>query len=666
MANAIISSYLADKTVPVDKRRAAAEALNNGSIDEAGAMHGITAKYGNKYGSIPKAESAASQVGSFLGHAAGNALSAAPSIATNFLKGQAEVGRNMSPEFQASLATQNAASADKWNSDLSREQAAGKKAASVGQILPATIPKQGSTTGETLTPGTEDYIKAKEGIASSMQSASDAQNPVLSFATKTAGAMGNAISSAGQGLGDMATAGSDTVKMASGFGKVANAIPGVIGAPVSAGLSMTPQLVQDAANTLTQVPANLTALAAKSALDPANKQYVRNIPGVSEAVSAISSLRQIMGQNPNIDVNSDEYKQGVEEPLKNAVNFFMLRSGVKNPEAIGETASNIVGKAGEVTGKAADLTNKVIDNAKEAVIGKAPTPESVAGQIIQGKAKDIAAAKRVLNGVNESKYSDVSTTLRTRLKKLKADQETELGKSDITYKLKDFDKSVTSGDTTIQTNPVSDALNQLHELYTKTNSPADLARITDLYNKAQKHSLSLNDVNKIAMEYGTEFGKKAFSKSGEPLTSTNAVAYENTRTAIKQSVRDEMPADSTSASIDKQIHETISVKDKIDAMAEKVNQLTQKVQQRGLGEKIGRAIGTGVDFATGHALKGIVEKFLSRGTGLKTLNALDLEAMLSKNLTTLNKLNKLADENPDKFVKNIKLMDTANKSSKAK
>jgi hypothetical protein len=223
---------------------------------------------------------------------------------------------------------------------------------------------------------------------------------------------------------------------------------------------------------------------------------------------------------------------------------------------------------------------------------------------------------------------------------------------DITYKLSNFDKEIRSGNTVIRTNPVSDALTQLKELYKKTNAPEDLARITELSTKAKKYNLNLKDVNDLAREYNTEFGSKAFSKTGDPLTSVNAQNFENTRTAIKQAVRDELP-NTTSKIIDSEMSDLLSTRKLTSKMIEQTNKLQQKVLERGILEKVGRTAGGALDIVTGGALKGLIEKFLSRGTGLKTLNALDLEALLNKNLQKLTKLNKLADTNPAKFVKEV-------------
>lgn len=50
MANSTITNYLADPSIPAEKRRKIAEGLNTGKLNESTAIQGITAKYGEKYG----------------------------------------------------------------------------------------------------------------------------------------------------------------------------------------------------------------------------------------------------------------------------------------------------------------------------------------------------------------------------------------------------------------------------------------------------------------------------------------------------------------------------------------------------------------------------------------------------------------------------------------
>lgn len=270
-------------------------------------------------------------------------------------------------------------------------------------------------------------------------------------------------------------------------------------------------------------------------------------------------------------------------------------------------------------------------------------------QIVQGKPSDIPIATRALGEIDHQgikTYEDLHRTIEDKVNEMKKAVDERLQQQPESRPLTDYQKTIKNGTKSITINPVEDALAQLQELYTTTKDPASQLRIESLIDKAKSDGLSLKEVNDIAREYGSEFGQKAFSKTGDPLTSVNAQAYENTRSAIKDAVRQNIPDNATKI-LDQKMSDLLRTKDLVKKMVDRANALRQKVQERGVGEKIGRTVGTVLDVASGHALKGIVEKFLSRGTGLKTLNALDLEAFLSKNLEKINKASSAIDKIPE-------------------
>lgn len=369
MANKLILNYLSDTTIPADTRRSIAQGVNSGELSETAAIQGITGKYGDKYGAAADHAQAADirskliqKAGSFLANPAqaieGKALDIAKSSAPAIMKGAIEYGKTISPEEAAVDIEANKQTAATREANYARQAEAAKKSQAAGITMPSSF-------GTLEEPGSEAQTAQKEQFAGQMETAAEAQNPVLSFAKKTAGEAGQSLATGAEGLGEMATAGADTVKMAQGFGKVANAPLGVVGAPVSAALSMTPQPVQDLANQAMQVPANLAAGAAKNILTG----KVEGIPGVdkldlvpggAEVRKIIQKLRQTAGQNPNIDISSDEYKQGVEEPLKNAVNFMLARQSVKDLKAIKEAPKAAVEYFGEKTGLK-DLITKPVE-----------------------------------------------------------------------------------------------------------------------------------------------------------------------------------------------------------------------------------------------------------------------------------------------------------------
>ena len=89
--------------------------------------------------------------------------------------------------------------------------------------------------------------------------------------------------------------------------------------------------------------------------------------------------------------------------------------------------------------------------------------------------------------------------------------------------------------------------------------------------------------------------------------------------------------------LDKQMSDSIKTKGLIDKMVEKANALTQKVQNRGLGEKIGGAAANLLDAVTGGAAKGFLSKLIPRNVGLKTMNSLDLQGALSRTISNIDR-----------------------------
>ena len=65
---------------------------------------------------------------------------------------------------------------------------------------------------------------------------------------------------------------------------------------------------------------------------------------------------------------------------------------------------------------------------------------------------------------------------------------------------------------------------------------------------------------------------------------------------------------------------------------EAVTKLEQRIQERGLVEKAGYYVSKYADILTGGSLRGFVGGILPRGAGYKTMNALDIEQSLRKNL----------------------------------
>lgn len=345
------------------------------------------------------------------------------------------------------------------------------------------------------------------------------------------------------------------------------------------------------------------------------------------------------------------------------------------PIVKGGSAAIKTGKKG--INKVSVLTGEALDARRTARIAAATDEvDSVLGKIVQGKKGDIAKAKRALATIDTSditNYTELSTKIDDGVEALarKVDDQLETAGKEIgVLKSDDFVQTTKVGKTTVKQNFVEDAIEQLDELYTKTKDPTNKARITELKNKLENDGLTLKETNDLAREYGREFASKAFSKrSGEPLTSINKQAFENTRRGVKRTIRSKMPDDVTRM-LDERISDLINTRRLVSNVDEKVNKLWQRVQKRGLAENIARKSADIVNAATFNTVSGFVSRLLPSNVGLKTMNYIDIEKALKKNLKKLDKLLKttddklLEDEVVKMFKKKASNLDNAPKKNK--
>jgi hypothetical protein len=305
-------------------------------------------------------------------------------------------------------------------------------------------------------------------------------------------------------------------------------------------------------------------------------------------------------------------------------------------------SGTVIGGALPVVGKALGKPGQIYKNytAKSAQVAEEKANKLI-GTVIQGKTGDIAKAKAALSSIeisNIKTYKDLHNAFDDQIRVVAKALDSQLDTVTTRHTLGNLAYSSKVGDKVIAHNYVQDALAHLDELYIKTNDPVSKAEIGELIQKAQKEGLTVTEINNLARLYGSEFSSKAFSKvSGEALTGVNAQAFENTRSGIKATARSLFGGESF-ATADEQISNLIRARDLSNQLVEKVNQLKQKVTERGLGEKIGRLVFQVTDKFTGGGLKGFIQSFVPRGEGLKVMNALDLEKNLSKNLKIIEEI----------------------------
>jgi hypothetical protein len=282
-----------------------------------------------------------------------------------------------------------------------------------------------------------------------------------------------------------------------------------------------------------------------------------------------------------------------------------------------------------------------------------PTSQEALGQVLQGKTKDMVKGEKALGAIDTKDvktYKDLSKKIEEAIPDYSKKVDAELLKDTNIYKMDDLiTVEKTKGGETVTSNYVQDALENLKELYVKTKDLVKAGNIEELLAKAETQGLTKKEVNDIARIYGSEY--KAFSPStGEPLTSVNKQAYENTRKGLKEVSRRGL--DDTAKELDATLSGLLNTKRLIDKNVEAANRLRQKIDERGLGEKIGRGVLTALDYATLGTVKGAVLKTLPRGLGYKVKNYMDLEESLARNLkiinTELSRINRIESAPPVK------------------
>jgi hypothetical protein len=370
----------------------------------------------------------------------------------------------------------------------------------------------------------------------------------------------------------------------------------------------------------------------------------------------------LTGNEQNIDTGLQTAQRAlVNDPVGQIAPFLLAAKGgasaldkagvTKGASAAFDTGISKV--AAPVTKSASYVFGKKIPSIEKAT--------SAAGKILQGKTSEAEIGVKTLSKINTKgvkTYDDLSQALNQKITSNLAKVDEAFQTSPEIVPLKKLGQKTTADvgglKTSVSINYVKTALDHLQELYKKTIEPVEELRIRSLTAKAKNQGLTPNEINFIAREYGTEFGAKAFNpKTGDPLTSVNAKAFENVRKGVKNTARSFLK-DETAKGLDTETGNMITTKRLVDRMNEKINSLEQRVIKRGLIEKVARGLAKVVDVVTLGAPKAFITKlFFPSNVGLKTLNSLDLQAQLSKNLKVLQSLENAPDSIIVNTLKNL-------------
>lgn len=370
--------------------------------------------------------------------------------------------------------------------------------------------------------------------------------------------------------------------------------------------------------------------------------------GVEKVVGGIAE--SVAGTKPAQDMMQkyDELKQKYPEAMKDVEAVFNIASiipaakgaqiGVKGALKAGEKALDVASDVNKATSL---RLGTVIDARRAASIAEREVnAREIVGRITQGKKGTQDSATRALADIDTTgvkTYADLNGAIENQTEAL-ARQLDEYLDARPELLTKESLKQVTKvGDKTISINYVEDALKQLDELYGTIKDPTSQAKVQNTLEKLNKGGLNRKEINDVARVYGREFGSKAFNKIGDPLTSINAQAFENTRKGVKEAFRNTLD-DDTAKVLDHRMSDLINTGIATKKMEEKVNALWQKVKVRTLPEKAARKVADIVDAATLHTASAFLSRMLPSNVGLKTMNALDIEAELAKNIKKLEKI----------------------------
>lgn len=396
-----------------------------------------------------------------------------------------------------------------------------------------------------------------------------------------------------------------------------------------------------------------------SGLGEVAKGFAKGLASTIATADVLPTMKKIAGQEPSFTSQSTDERSKAFEALNTS-----QRVG-KGIAFATEIATPLATPAARLLAKA---TTAAIDTTKEAVARATPavksvltrptTPQQAAAQIGQGNTK---TNKSVLEAMSKIDTADVTTFKQLQSKLDSAVPQyarvvdAELAKDATVYSLAELTaKQSSKGGAIVETDFVSRAMTDLKNLYTSIGDDVAAADVDELIAQATNKGLTRKEVNDISRVYGQEFGSKAFSKLGEPLTSTNAQAFENTRSGLKAVARQGIGG-AEAKEADSVLSALYDTKTLIDRNVEAVNKLQQRIQERNLIEKAGYFVAKYADMLTGGSIRGFVGGLLPRGAGYKVMNAIDIEAALRKNLNVIEQA--LKTESDDALLKTIRQLE---------
>lgn len=381
--------------------------------------------------------------------------------------------------------------------------------------------------------------------------------------------------------------------------------------------------------------------AVKAVLPQGGEEVLKSgIKSVAEPIVQSDTAQAIMSMYESLDPKTKRDISAAMGAGSLALDVTGVGLGSKAVKKGVQTGKELVKEGVEKTvqtGK--ELADSAIKTGKNIIAPKPITATQAVGQILQGETSDVVSGVKALSKIDATgvkTFSDLNTKIVDKVKELSNTITKELSKDTTPRKLSQLAVKVPleSGKVT-RYNYVKDAIEELKNYYSKIKDIKKFNKITE-YEKAldpiSGRGISLNDVNNLAKMHGTDLN--AFNAAGELASGLTKQAAENTRKGLKETFRQFLTTPAAKKA-DKLISNLKNTETLVTKNIEAVNKLLQKIQERGLFEKIGYTVAKYGDVLTGGTLRGIVGGLLPRGAGYKVLNMIDIEKALEKNLEIL-------------------------------
>lgn len=366
------------------------------------------------------------------------------------------------------------------------------------------------------------------------------------------------------------------------------------------------------------------------------------------------------------ETNPEEYRELMASMWY--LDFFWLWIVWKWAKSTGEIAQNIWKKWVEQIKNQVDTWLSYLENLKDKAKKVIPEVKEKVEDFVKPKKdldwtikevfnatdNDLWKLKTSINSVDTEwiqTYSDFSRKVWEKITDLSKKQDEMLDTVDTKYWIDDLE--TTSSSWKYTTNYVKQALDDMENLAKVTN---DIDYLDKIWILKTKDSFTLKEINDLVREYWYNFKNKAFNKDWTAKIWWIWESYENTRTWLKNLVREKFWTDELK-NIDSEISSLYKADDMIWKMEKKVQNLKNKITERSLWEKLWNMWWKIMDFLTLWTAKWFMNRFFPSNVWLKVMNSLNIEENLVDNLKRINKLlkneSKMTDEEFKKWIEDF-------------